>query len=107
MTSKVQYSLYALKKEGKVKVGAGCVQEHQWSQISKIPINEEENSSGDRWLNMIGLQVDAFNGQYLQMELKFTETGILAHSNELSRIPEVDILPEFYGYDLGISQVIP
>jgi len=55
MTSKVQYSLYALKKEGKVKVGAGCVQEHQWSQISKIPINEEENSSGDRWLNMIGL----------------------------------------------------
>jgi len=41
------------------------------------------------------------------MELKFTETGILAHSNELSRIPEVDILPEFYGYDLGISQVIP
>ena len=49
-------------------------------------------------MNLTGLDVGSLTSQAIEIEIKFTETGIFAHENEQSKIAQIDILPEFYGY---------
>lgn len=92
-----------LTPQGKVEVGSGFILEHQWSQITKLPYKPEiekiydcESSS----LNMIGLDLGQIEAQYLEIELNFTETGVVGHESEINKIAQVDILPELYGFSI-------
>lgn len=51
-------------------------------------------------LNVFGLEVAEINAQYIEVEIRFTETGIIGHESETSRIAQIDILPELYGYEV-------
>jgi hypothetical protein len=38
--------------------------------------------------------------QYIEIELAFTETGILSHQSETAKVPQSDIIPELYGFPI-------
>ena len=90
--SKIYYSLYNITPSGKHLVGSGYIQEHQWIQLTKL------SDAEGKWMNLTGLDVGSLTSQAIEIEIKFTETGIFAHENEQSKIAQIDILPEFYGY---------
>jgi hypothetical protein len=94
MPAKLHYTVYSVGENGKRLVGAGCLQEHQWVQLTKAAPKAEEVYAGNSgWGNLIGLPVGDITTQALEIELRFTETGILGHESELSKIAQIDILP--------------
>lgn len=55
---------------------------------------------------MIGLDISKVATQYLEIELHFTETGIISHESESSKIAQTDIVPQIYGYQLGKEEKV-
>lgn len=82
ISSKIRYTVFALTPSGKEPLGSGFLLEHQWSQITKLPYRPEVDKVYDcnsTALNMIGLDLPRIRAQYLEIELSFTENGVVAH----------------------------
>ena len=45
--------------------------------------------------------------QALEIELKFTETGIIGHESEQSRVVQTEVIQELYGYEVKKSVAFP
>lgn len=78
--SRAKYRVFALETNGKRQIGSGGIHEHQWSQIAKeIYKQAQDDVDSVKSLNIYGLNVAPTTAQYLEIELLFTESGILSH----------------------------
>lgn len=97
---RLNYAVYAVSQEGKRRIGGGRIQEHQWAQLSREPYRQEGQERGSQ-LNVYGLEAAPVVAQYLEIELTFTESGIVSHHSEAGKVPQSDIIPELYGFPSG------
>ncbi len=51
-------------------------------------------------LNAFGISLSPLKAQYIEIGLSYSETGIVSHSSEWENIPQIDIIPEVFGYKI-------